>query len=232
MSDQEAAGSIKTWAEDDKPREKLESKGPAALSDAELLAILINTGTRSRSAIDLARDVLKLAGGNWHEMGRLGIKALQAVKGIGPAKAITLAAALEIGRRRQMGAALERKTVKGSAEVAEVVVPLLRDFDVEKFLVLYLNQAQRVLSHEIISQGGISGTVADIRVVLKGALLLGAPRIIVAHNHPSGNLQPSDADRRLTQQLKAAAAYMDIVLLDHLIVAGPAYYSFADEGIL
>ncbi len=232
MSDQNAAGSIKMWAEDDRPREKLQLKGAAALSDAELLAILINTGTAKSSALDLARDVLALAQGNLHELGRLGLPAMCGVKGIGPAKAITLAAALELGRRRQMGAALERPTLRGSAEVAEVVVPLLRDFEVEKFLVLYLNQAQRVLSHEIISQGGISGTVADIRVVLKGALLLGAPRLIVAHNHPSGNLQPSDADRRLTQQLKAAAAYMDIVLLDHLIVAGTGYYSFADEGIL
>lgn len=228
----ETPNSIKQWAEDDRPREKLEAKGAAALSDAELLAILINTGTPRRSALDLARNVLALAGGNLHELGRLGLKGLCAVKGIGPAKAITLAAALELGRRRQLGEALERQTLKSSEEVAEVVVPLLRDRTTEAFLVLFLNQAQRLIRHEILSTGGITGTVADIRVILQAALLSGCSRIIVAHNHPSGNLTPSEADKKLTQQLKTAAAHMDITLLDHLIVAGTRYLSFADEGLL
>jgi DNA repair protein RadC len=223
---------IKHWAEDDRPREKLQSKGPAALSDAELLAILINTGTSRRSALDLARDVLALASGNLHELGRVGLKGLCKVKGIGPAKAITLAAALELGRRRQLGEALERPTLTSSEAVAEVVVPLLRDRDTEAFLVLFLNQAQRLIQHEILSTGGIAGTVADIRVILRSALLSSAPRIVVAHNHPSGNLTPSEADKKLTQQLKQAAAQMDITLLDHLIVAGNRYLSFADEGLL
>ncbi|RYD52697.1 MAG: JAB domain-containing protein [Sphingobacteriales bacterium] len=223
---------IKQWAEDDRPREKLQSKGPAALSDAELLAILINTGTPRRSALDLGRDVLALAKGNLHELGRLGLQGLCKVKGIGPAKAITLAAALELGRRRQLGEALERPTLKSSEEVAEVVVPLLRDRDTEAFLVLFLNQAQRLIQHEVLSIGGIAGTVADIRVILRAALLSSASRIIVAHNHPSGNLTPSEADKKLTQQLKTAAAHMDITLLDHLIVGGTAYLSFADEGLL
>lgn len=228
----ETPNSIKQWAEDDRPREKLEAKGAAALSDAELLAILINTGTPRRSALELARDVLALAGGNLHELGRLGLKGMCAVKGIGPAKAITLAAALELGRRRQLGEALERQTLKSSEEVAEVVVPILRDRTTEAFLVLFLNQAQRLVRHEILSTGGITGTVADIRVILQAALLSGCSRIIVAHNHPSGNLTPSEADKKLTQQLKTAAAHMDITLLDHLIVAGTRYLSFADEGLL
>lgn len=228
----ESNNPIKQWAEDDRPREKLQAKGAAALSDAELLAILINTGTARRSALDLARDVLALAGGNLHELGRLGLKGLCNVKGIGPAKAITLAAALELGRRRQIGEALERPIFKSSAETAEVVVPLLRDRDTEAFLVLFLNQAQRLVRHEILSTGGITGTVADIRVILQAALLAGCPRIIIAHNHPSGNLTPSEADKKLTQQLKTAASYMDITLLDHLIVAGNRYLSFADEGLM
>jgi DNA repair protein RadC len=226
----ETPNTIKQWAEDDRPREKLQAKGPAALSDAELLAILINTGTPRRSALQLARDVLDLASGNLHELGRLGLPALKKVKGIGEAKAITLAAALELGRRRQLGAALERPTLRSSNEVAEVVVPLLRDRETEAFLVLYLNQAQRLIRHEIISTGGMTGTVADVRVVLKAALLEGAAKLIVAHNHPSGSLTPSTADRNLTDQLKAAASFMDITLLDHLIVAGTRYVSFADEG--
>lgn len=223
-------GSIKYWAEDDRPREKLVGKGPSALSDAELLAILINSGTRTRSALDLARDILALAQGNLHELGRLGLKQLQSVKGIGEARAITLAAALELGRRRQLGEALERPTLKTSADVAEVVVPLLRDLDREVFIVLYLNQANRLLRHEIASTGGLTGTVADVRIILKNALLNSANNLVLAHNHPSGNLQPSGADRNMTDQLKAAASFMDIRVLDHLIVAGNRYLSFADEG--
>ncbi len=226
----ETPNPIKHWAEGDRPREKLHAKGAAALSDAELLAILINTGTPKRSALQLAQDILSLAGGNLHELGRLGLPAFRKVKGIGPAKAITLAAALELGRRRQLSAALERPTLRTSKEAAEVAIPLLRDRDNEAFLVLYLNQAQRLLRHEVVSTGGMTGTVADVRVVLKAALLDGAAKLIVAHNHPSGSLTPSAADRNLTSQLKAAASFMDIALLDHLIVAGTQYASFADEG--
>lgn len=223
---------IKSWAEDERPREKMLQKGPAALSDAELLAILISSGTRERSALDLARDILALAGNNLHELGRLGVPELQKPKGIGEARAITIAAALEIGRRRQMGEALQRPTIGKSADVAEIVIPLLRDLNNEVFCVVYLNQANRVLRHELISSGGLTGTVADIRIILKNALLQNANKLVIAHNHPSGNLQPSNADKELTRKLKEAAEWMDIKLLDHLIVAGTNYLSMADDGII
>ncbi len=223
---------IKSWAEDERPREKMLQKGPAALSDAELLAILISSGTRERSALDLARDILALAGNNLHELGRLGVSELQKPKGIGEARAITIAAALEIGRRRQMGEALQRPTIGKSADVAEIVIPLLRDLNNEVFCVVYLNQANRVLRHELISSGGLTGTVADIRIILKNALLQNANKLVIAHNHPSGNLQPSNADKELTRKLKEAAEWMEIKLLDHLIVAGTNYLSMADDGII
>jgi DNA repair protein RadC len=225
-------GSIKTWASDEQPREKMLLKGPAALSDAELLTILIGNGTVQRSALDLARDTLQLAHNNLQELGRLSVKELQQTKGIGQAKAIVIAAALELGRRRQLSEGLQRPSICQSAEAAQIVVPLLRDLDHEVFCVLYLNQANRLIRHECISSGGITGTVADIRIILKNALLQLANQLIIAHNHPSGNLQPSAADKELTRKLKEAAAWMDIRLLDHLIVAGGSYLSLADEGLM
>ena len=224
--------SIKQWQEDDRPREKLLQKGPAALTDAELLAILINSGTRQHSALDLARMVLATAHNHLHELGRLSLTELQQTKGIGEARAITIAAALEIGRRRQMAEGLHRATITGSSEAAELMVPLLTDLGHEAFCVLYLNQANRLLRHEILSSGGLTGTVADIRIMLKNALLNGANQLIVAHNHPSGNLQPSGADKELTRKLKESAALMDIRLLDHLIIGSGKYLSLADEGYL
>ena len=154
------------------------------------------------------------------------------VKGIGEARAITIAAALELGRRRQLTEGIQRPVLQKSKDVADVVIPLLRDLNHEVFCVLYLNQASRLLRHEIISSGGLTGTVADIRIILKNALLHNANQLIVAHNHPSGNLQPSGADKELTRKLKEAAAYMDVKLLDHIIVAGVSYLSFADEGLV
>jgi len=224
--------SIKNWAEGERPREKMLQKGAGSLSDAELLAILISSGTRERSAIELARDILSLAHNNLHELGRLSVPELQKVKGIGEARAITIAAALELGRRRQMSEGVRRPVIQKSEEAAEIVIPLLRDLNHEAFCVLYLNQASRLLRHEIISSGGMTGTVADIRMILKQALLYNANQLLVAHNHPSGNLQPSGADKELTRKLKEAAASMDIRLLDHLIVAGVSYLSFADEGFM
>jgi len=224
--------SIKNWAEDDRPRERMTQKGPASLSDAELLAILIGSGTRDRSAIDLARDVLSQAHNNLHELGRLSIPELQKTKGIGEARAITIAAALEFGRRRQITEGLQRTTVTQSRDAAEIVIPLMRDLNHEVFCVLYLNHANRLIRHELISSGGITGTVADIRMILKNALLYNASQLIVAHNHPSGNLQPSNADKELTRKLKEAAGFMDIKLLDHLIVAGVSYLSLSDEGFM
>ncbi len=224
--------SIKNWAEDDRPREKLLHKGPAALSNAELLAILINTGTVKSSALDLAKDVLQRASDSLSELGRRSIIELQQTKGIGEAKAITLAAALELGRRRQSADMLSRPAITSMEDAAEIILPMLSDRTEEAFCVLYLNQANKLLHHGIISTGGITGTVADIRVILKEALLRGANQLIVAHNHPSGNLQPSNADRSLTTKLKEAAGWMDMRLLDHLIIAGGRYLSLQEEGLM
>lgn len=226
------SNSIKNWSEDERPREKLLQKGPAALTDAELLAILINSGTREKSALDLAREILALAHNNLHELGRLSLPELKKTKGIGEARAITLAAALELGRRRQVNEGLQRSSIGSSQDAAEIIMPLLRDLNHEVFCVMYINQANKVLRHELVSSGGLTGTVADIRIILKNALLYNANKIIIAHNHPSGNLQPSTADKELTHKMKEAAEWMDIKLLDHLIIAGTNYLSMADEGLI
>ena len=227
-----ASKPIHAWAKDDRPREKLILKGASALSDAELLAILINAGSGDDSAIDVARNVLALTANNLHELGRLTIKELQKVNGIGPARAVVIAAALELGRRRQAASPIDRPQIRSAADAAEIVVPLLRDESEERFVVLFLNQANRVICHEAVSYGGYTSTVADIRVILKKALLHGAGKLVVAHNHPSGNPLPSAADKDLTRKLRESAALMDIQILDHLIVAGSGYTSFADEGLL
>jgi DNA repair protein RadC len=224
--------SIKTWAEDDKPREKLLTKGPAALSDAELLTILISTGTVKRSALDLAKDTLALAGNNLQQLGRLTVAELRKTKGIGEAKAITIAAALELGRRRQMAEGIDRVAIKTSKHAAEIVVPLLCDLNNEVFCVLYLNQGCKLIKHEIVSTGGLNAVVADVRMILKNAILCNASRIILAHNHPSGDMKPSEADRRLTKKIKESAAVMDIVLIDHLIVANTQWVSMDEEGMI
>lgn len=224
--------SIKNRAEDERPREKMLQKGAATLSDAELLAILISSGTRERSAIDLARDILTQAHNNLHELGRLTIKELQQTKGIGEARAITIAAALELGRRRQVNEGLQRTSISGSKDAAEIVLPLLRDLSHEAFCVLYLNQSNKLIKHEIISSGGMTGTVADVRMILKNALLHNSNQIIVAHNHPSGNLEPSNADKALTLKLKEAAAVMDVKLLDHIIVGNTSFFSMGDAGLM
>ncbi len=224
--------SLKYRKEDEQPREKLMHKGAAALSDAELLAILISSGTKERSAIDLARDVLKQAHDNLNELGRLSLKELQQTKGIGEARAITIAAALELGRRRQINEGLQRETIQSSKDAAAIMIPLLRDLNHEAFCVLYLNQSSKLIRHEIISMGGISSTVADPRIILKQALLHNASRMIVGHNHPSGNLQPSNADITLTTKIRDSAALMDITLVDHLIIGQNHFFSFSDEGLL
>lgn len=223
--------SIKNWVEEDRPREKLIQKGPSALTDAELLALLISSGTKDRSAIDLARDILALAQNNVQELGKLSLEELKKVKGIGIARGITIAAALELGRRRQQAEGLQRPTISSSQSAADILIPLMRDLNHEVFYVIYLNQANKIIKYEAISSGGITGTVADIRIILKNALLNGANQLIVAHNHPSGNLKPSKADLDLTRKLKESALLMDIRLLDHIIVAGNKYTSLNDEGL-
>lgn len=229
---QEQKYSIKQWAKDDRPREKLLLNGAQNLSDSELLAILIHNGTRDKSAVDLAKDILKLSKDNLFELGKLSVKELMKVKGIGEAKAITISAALELGRRRQTISPLQKTIVTNSNEIASYMRARLGDHRHEVFAVVFLNRANKVNHFEIISQGGITGTVADPRVILKKALESDAVNIILCHNHPSGSLKPSRADEELTLKIKEAAKLLDIRVLDHLIVSDAGYYSFADEGLL
>ncbi len=224
--------SIKNWSEDERPREKMLQKGAAALTDAELLAILISSGTRERSALDLARDILGLAHNNLRELGRIGIPELQKIKGIGEARAITISAAMELGRRRQVSEGMDRVAVKTSKDAATILLPLLQDLNHEVFCVMYLNQAGRLIRHEFISSGGLTATVVDIRMILKNCLLYNANQLIIAHNHPSGSKKPSDADKKLTLQLREAAELMSITLRDHIIIAGNEYLSMSDEGLV
>src|SRR5687768_11495626 len=223
---------IKDWAIDDRPREKLLSKNPAALSDSELLAILINKGYRDKNAIELAREILQLGKNNLNELGKLPVKKIMKIRGVGMAKAITIAAALELGRRRQAIMALHKPVVKSSRDIATYLQTMLRDYPYEVFAVVFLNRANGIIHFEIVSEGGITGTVADPRVILKKALQEDAISIILCHNHPSGSLRPSKADEELTYKIKEAARYFDIKILDHLIISDDGYYSFADEGIL
>ncbi len=224
--------SIKNWAEDDRPREKLTMKGAAALSDSELLAILINTGNKEKSAVQLGKEVLRLGSDNLNELGKLGVADLIKIKGIGEAKAVTLCAALELGRRRQAGGSLVKPSIRCSTDIALYLQAQLKDYAYEVFGVVFLNRANKINHFEIISKGGITGTVADPRIILKRALEEGATSIVLCHNHPSGNLKPSQADEALTLKIKEAAKYFDITVMDHIIVSEEGYYSFADEGIL
>ena len=224
--------SIKNWAIDDRPREKLLTKGAAILSDSELLAILINNGNKDKSAVELAKDILKLGGQNLNELGKLSLKDFQKIKGIGEAKAITIAAALELGRRRHATAALEKTIIKTSADIAQYMRTKIKDFGYEVFAVLFLNKANKINHFEIISRGGLTGTVADPRIILRIALEQGATSLVLCHNHPSGNLRPSKADEELTEKIKMAARYLDILVMDHLIVSEEGYFSFADGGLI
>src|SRR5215203_2071741 len=224
--------SIKQWAKDDRPREKLLMKGAESLSDSELLAILIVNGTRSKTAIDLAKEILILGKNNLPELGKLSVKELMKIKGIGEAKAITIVAALEIGRRRQAMNYREKAVMTSSNDVANYLQSLLKDYRHEVFAVLFLNRANKINHFQIVSEGGITGTVADPRIILKKALEEDAVSIILCHNHPSGSLKPSGADQELTKKIKEAAKFFDIKVLDHLIVSDAGYYSFSDEGIL
>lgn len=229
---QEKNRPILEWAIDDRPREKLRAKGVKILTDAELLAILIQQGTRNRTALDLARDVLNASKLNLKELGRLSLADLTRIKGIGEAKAMILLAALELGRRRQTAQNLEKPVVHGASSIAPFLQTLLQDLDHEVFIVLYLNRANKINHYETVSSGGMSGTVADPRVILRRALEEKAVAIILCHNHPSGNLRPSVADRELTLKIREAARYFDIMVLDHIIVSHEGFFSFADEGLL
>lgn len=223
---------ITEWAPSDRPREKLIEKGAAALSDAELLAILISSGTKSKSAVDLGRELLALAGNNLNSLGRLGIPELRTLQGIGEAKAVTIAAALELGRRRKLAEAPENGQIKSSADVFNIFHPLLSDLSHEEFWILFLNRSNKPINRMKISQGGISGTVTDVRIIMKKAVENLASGLIVCHNHPSGNNNPSESDIQITQKIREAGTLLDVQLLDHIIIAGSAYYSFADNGLL
>lgn len=224
--------SIKNWNEDDRPREKLLLKGRIALSDAELVAILIGSGSRNESAVSLSQRILASVGNNLSELGRLSISELMEFKGIGEAKAISIAAAMELGRRRRTGEALERKKITSSNSVFEYVQPIIGELPHEEFWILYLNNSNKIIKSGQLSKGGITGTVVDVRLAFKEALQLGAVGIILAHNHPSGTLKPSQADIQLTKKLKVAGDSLDIKVLDHLIITEKAYFSFADENML
>ena len=224
--------SIKTWAADDRPREKLLLKGASVLSDSELLAILISTGNKTKSAVDLAKEVLQLGKNNLNELGKLSVDDLVKINGIGEAKAITLAPALELGRRRQASSSLSKYNIKSSNDIAEYLKATLKDYAYEIFAVVFLNRANKINHFEIISKGGLTGTVADPRIILKKALEKEATALVLCHNHPSGNLRPSKADEDLTNKIKEASKYFDIRVLDHIIVSEDGYFSFADEGIL
>lgn len=224
--------SIKNWSEDDRPREKLLNKGRSILSDAELVAILIGSGSREESAVGLSKRILAEAQNNLSELGKLSIKDLMKFKGIGEAKAVTIAAALELGRRRGSTEALSRKRIKTAKDAFHIMQPIIGDLPHEEFWILFLNNSNKVLRTEQISKGGLTGTLVDVRMVLKMALELNAVAMVLAHNHPSGVLKPSQADKRLTSKLDTAASSLDIKVLDHIIVTEKQYFSFADAALL
>lgn len=223
---------INQWAEEDRPREKMVNKGVSALSDAELLGILIGSGSRDESAVELMRRVMASCHNNLNELAHWGVHDFSAFKGLGPAKSITIMAALELGKRRKQQEVRERQTIRCSRDIFELFHPLLCDSPQEEFWILLLNQACKVIDNVRISTGGIDGTYADVRSILREALLQRATQLALIHNHPSGNCQPSTSDRQLTQHIQQAARTMNIQLTDHVIIGDDKFYSFADEGLV
>ena len=223
---------IKSWSPEDRPREKLLLKGTAALSDAELVAILIGSGTPKLSAVELSKKILLHGNNNLNELARLSVKDLTKIKGIGEAKAITIIAALELGRRRKEQDPEEKPKINSSKDAFDLLKGEMMDLPKEEFWVLLMNRANRVIKKKRVSEGGVSGTVADPKIIYKMALEELATGIIVAHNHPSGNLQASQSDIDLTRKLKEAGKFLEIQLLDHIITANQKYLSFADEGMI
>ena len=223
---------IKSWALDDRPREKLVSKGRSVLSDAELIAILIGSGNREESAVALSKRILQTVQGNLNVLAKLSVEKLTEFKGIGLAKAISIITALELGKRKQLESTLERPKITSSRDAAHTMQVIIGHLEHEEFWVLYLNNSNKIVAKVQISKGGLTATLVDVRLVFKSALEVAAVGIIVCHNHPSGKLQPSTADKQLTSKIKAAGITLDIKLLDHLIITEKAYFSFADEGLL
>ena len=224
--------SIKNWSQNDQPREKLRDKGKSILSDAELVAILLGSGNRNESAVALSQRILASVNHNLNALGKLSLKQLTEFKGIGEAKAISIMAAMELGRRRRDVEAFKKQKISSSATVFELMQPIIGELPHEEFWIIYLNNSNKVIQKNQLSKGGITGTIVDVRLVLKNALEVGAVGLILAHNHPSGTLKPSKSDKNLTQKLKIAAGSLDIKVLDHLIITEKAYFSFTDENIL
>lgn len=222
---------ITNWSEDDKPREKLMLKGKSVLSDAELIAILIGSGSRNESAVDLSKRILGSVNNNLNALGKLSISQLMNFKGIGEAKAISIIAALELGRRRRSEDTVELTKITSSKTIFEIMQPIIGELPHEEFWIVYLNNSNKVISKSQLSKGGITGTLVDVRIVFKTALEMGATGLILCHNHPSGTLMPSDADKQITRKLKLAGDSLEIKVLDHLIVTETSYFSFVDEGI-
>lgn len=224
--------SIKNWSKDDQPYEKIKNYGPMQLSNSELLAILIKNGNKNNSAIDLAKAIMMRCNNCLNELGKLSLIDFQKINGIGETKSITIMAALEMGRRRLNSESVLKHTIKGSHEVAKYLNEKFKDLTYEVFAVIFLNQANKIIHFEVISKGGITGTVADPRIILRLALEFGAVSIILCHNHPSGNLNPSNADKAITKKIGDAASLMDIKLIDHIIVSDEGYFSFMEEGLI
>lgn len=223
---------IKSWAEEDRPREKMLTRGRQQLTDAELIAILLGSGTRDETAVALSQRILQSVENNLNNLGRCSVADLMKFKGIGEAKALTIAAALELGRRRQLSDLKDRPAVKSSRDAFQSIASLLEDIPHEEFWILLLNRANQIVSRHRVSSGGVSGTVVDAKLVFKPALEQLASAVILCHNHPSGNLKPSPADIEITRKLRQAGVVLDVAVLDHLIIAESGYYSFADEGMM
>lgn len=224
--------SIKQWQEEERPREKLKMKGAGVLSDAELFAIIIGSGTKEETAVDVARNLISSNGNSIRELSRIPVDRLTERKGIGPSKAIAIAAVFEIAKRFASTEIKALAQIQSSAYAAKIISPILRDLSHEECWVMYLNRANKLISKERLSIGGVSATVVDVKIVIKNALEKLASSIILIHNHPSGNPKPGENDKVQTRLLKDAAALFDISLLDHLIIAGDEYFSFADDGIM
>ena len=223
---------IRHWSEDDRPREKLMTKGKSALSDAELIAILIGSGSRNETAVGLSQRILSHSGNNLNALGKLSLQQLIAFKGIGEAKAVSIIAAMELGRRRRAEESIELIKINSSRVVFDIMQPIIGELPHEEFWILYLNNSNKVIYKTQLSKGGITGTVVDVRLVFKVAFEHNATGLILCHNHPSGVMVASDADRQITRKIKLAGENLDVKVIDHLIVTEKKYFSFADEGIL
>jgi DNA repair protein RadC len=223
---------IKSLAEEERPREKLAIKGKQSLSDTELLAIILGSGSKSESSITLAQRILSSVNHNWNELAKLSIRDLCKFNGVGKVKAIEIITSLEIGRRKSLQQALKKVSISSSKDAFNILQPIIGDLMIEEFWVIYLSRSNKIVSKEKISQGGITGTMVDNRLIFKKALELNAVSLIISHNHPSGNIQPSNSDIQITQEIKKAGELLNITLMDHLIITQTAYFSFADENLL